>query len=882
MNSSGTAKHLQLKVALRETELAAALHANLEARPDPSEKSLPAFVQKHLSENGHASDALHPELLDPSSLIEFLSGPCVEHCGHSVVIRQRVRIHPQLMRHLEFFCHWGKYGEQDGTEEILPATFGSFWIDEEVTAEEIQKSDKEGTFIIQKVVTPFDNGEFGATFFAKISGKDERIWQGKFFVDDARFSFGATGDENRVKQSADTSVLASRSQNESLAQEIRSSLGNFEQLVAVFYHFTRQKQRELRKVAFDVTKDSPELREVLSQCYEQLRSSITESKNKRTRLKLEAVLAVLEQIGLGEIVLVAPEGPHAIAGGLAQVTVGLINALGQAGLPVTLITPLYEDAQGNKHQSGETLLQQGIFLNGKIVTLKDVGEVKIPFGPTLESYTNRFKRSPSLAIARVYLAESGPVRVFFLKHKRLANLLYPNVFSDEQLKRAIFLSRGALEIVGDPRFQINAQILVTNDWQTALVHAFLQTDSRYLENPLLNQVATIHIIHNGGRDYQGRVLANHYGEDLYPLFGLAAEHFFGLSDPYDKNYFNLTAAAILHVRNALLTVSKPYAEQLLTEQGGEGLHTLFQSKSHQLFGISNGIDLHTLRRIFWGLGEEARQTLALPALPDQPYTPRRLLNRLPLYKSATKTLVQRKHGLLENPDSILISLIGRLAEQKGIDLLIRPLRDERISVLEFILRTYEQVQILIGGPMSLGDAAAQRLRRLVDSLKQRYPGRMSSIFDFILHQDALEITGASDFFLMPSRYEPGGITQLEALATGTLVIARDVGGLRATLHNYLEPKLPGTGFLFQDFSPKALRDVMVRAIGVHQNTSVRRKLIAHAALAENDWSDRTPKYLALFQHVAGVLETSNFYAHLGGKVEILRNIRPGGVVAGIP
>jgi starch synthase len=425
----------------------------------------------------------------------------------------------------------------------------------------------------------------------------------------------------------------------------------------------------------------------------------------------------------------------------------------------------------------------------------------------------------------------------------------------------------------DKRFGIHPHIVVTNDWMTGLVPAYLQTDPRYVADPLMKGIETVHIIHNGGRDYQGRISTNFFGEDLFPILGIGPAHFFGLSDPKDRTCLNVTAGALFHVRKGILAVSKPYAAQLLTRDGGEGLEELFRKRRDIVFGISNGIDLDSLRRIFWELGEKARQSLELPAVGSSRYHEKRLLKQLPYFKQSLKAVVQKKYGLNVDSHALLLCLISRLAEQKGITLLTDN-TDAGISSLEAVLMQSPDVQIFIGGPSNEGDPVVGKLREVVADLKERYPGRVNAEFDFILHKDALEITQASDLFLMPSRYEPGGITQLEALAAGTLVIARNVGGISATLQDYNHETREGNSFLFHDYTSDALYEKVCQAIDIMRPESKRFELMHKAALSQHDWSYRAPKYLALFQYISGVLRPQNIFPHLAKETSIVDAIRP--------
>lgn len=830
---------------------------------DRTETVEPALVSSFLGlEIQEMSLAQPPESkVDARSLLKFTSAPTASVNGRSAQINVTFSLPFALLAQTEFFVRWGSY-----QHDILG------WLDEEISLGEI-KANPDYTFTINKTVTVPGPGDYGATFYALIKGSDERIWCGRSEVDDARFT---------VTQScAALSPISRRRVIEQvdLQASILRSLSSYDRFVRTLASLGSHREgRGLGKVLADLARNTPDLRNLISEYYQRLLYEYTHENGTKPRAKSKArmrtVLNTLQNIGIGEIVLVAPEGPHAISGGLAQAVVGLMTSISRSGIPVTLITPIYEESQGNKHKDAESLIHEGLRIGGETVPIEQVGSIKVSFGPTWVSGTTTVKQPAQIITAQVYRAELGLCRVFFLRHPWLANKIYPSTGSDDQIRRGIFLSRGAIELLRDPNFDINAHILITNDWLTGLIPGLLSCDPTYRSDPRLEDISTVHILHNCGRDYQGRHLVNQFGEDLWPLIGLSGEHYFGYADPIDQNLINLTAAAVFHVKSGLLAVSKPYAQQLLTPEGGEGLDRLFRARKDLIFGISNGVDLRALRRIFWQLGENARATLNLSPLLAHRYNDRSFLKRLTSYKQATKALVQKKYGLKVSANAVLVSFVGRLTEQKGIQLFSQTYAPEEVSVLEAVLRRYPEVQIIIGGPASDGDPVVDSLRVLVDDLSTKYPNRIRGLFSFILHQDALEITKASDFFLMPSRYEPGGITQLEALAAGTLVIARNVGGIAATLQNYDSSTGRGNAFLFERFTGDALADAIFRALSVVHEEVRRRKLLEEAALAENDWGHRAPKYLALFQHIAGVLAPTIF-THLSAKSEILSSIRAG-------
>jgi starch synthase len=426
--------------------------------------------------------------------------------------------------------------------------------------------------------------------------------------------------------------------------------------------------------------------------------------------------------------------------------------------------------------------------------------------------------------------------LFLLSNASVFDRLYQPVFCDEQLRRAIALSRGALELLVDPQFGIRPSILVSNDWMTATIPPLMALDPRYRDNTRLSTCKTIHMIHNGGADYHGRLPTHVNDEDLWPLLGLAPEHFFGFRDPFNSELLNVTTAAAHHASGAILTVSQRYAEELTTPGCGDGLGFILSEKKERVFGISNAI-LHSQVETF---------LCRLANLSDPTFGS---LHDLVDGKLRVRSLLQEKFGLRSDPHAKLLSVVGRLAEQKGLKLLSGIVSTSGNSVLEEILVQNPEAQIIVAGPSTEGDREAHYLMDCLSYLTRRYPGRISAYLDYVPHAEALQIIFGSTFFLMPSRFEPGGITQLEALAAGTLVIGRRTGGIAATIENYCEQGCSGNGFLCDDFDPTAFFNTAQWAFKSIRSADTYRKLVANCTQARHNWSDRLPMYRALFQHI---------------------------------
>lgn len=789
--------------------------------------------------------------------LRFISKPQVNVCEHVVTLSITFTIADISLPETKFFARWGSYDDRPEN-----------WLDIEIRAEEIERL-SDSTFLLKAVFSVERRGYYGATVFAVDHLTNEKIWQGSGYADDAKF---------RIE--SDSGLLIER-----LAETRESHLKDAERLIfekldsyeefekAIETLASNGCRRELSRLLFEKTRDRDDVREKLSMFYKQAEKKIRSGSANGSLPRAQSLTTILGNIGVGEVVMVAPEGPHATFGGLSHVMTGLLKSLSEAGIPVSLISPIYEFEQGSKHSSVKQLLEKGIPFYGKRLKLKHVGEVDIPVGPTTRGGTPHWAQHAFRINAKVYLAEVGIMRIFLLRHEWFANYLYPNLLPDELLRRAIFLSRGAIEVMKNPLFGLHPQLILSNDWVSGLVPVLLKLDQRYSENQNLKGAKTIHLIHNCGRDYHGLIPNRFGGQDLYPMLELAPQHYDGLADPHNRGLLNLTAGAIFHLNGAVVAVSKPYAQQLLTKHGGEGLDGVVWKHRQAVFGISNAIDQINIRKVLIEKGNEALESLGLPKVEIDSLDKDSFIAHLITLKEATKRALQTKLGLEQNSGKAIISMVGRIAEQKGIDLLRGNAAGDGISVMEFLLRRFDDIQFIIAGPVVSGDRPAEAFRGLVQNLSWRYRGRVAGIYDLVPHDFALEILSASDFTLMPSRFEPGGLTQLEALTCGSLVVARNVGGLSATLRRFDDAKGEGDGFLFDEYSSTALRNTICWAVDRTRSLEFRRKLIREAASADHDWSHRVVQYISLFQHISGVLADQNQYGFLGERSPLIDHIR---------
>jgi starch synthase len=397
------------------------------------------------------------------------------------------------------------------------------------------------------------------------------------------------------------------------------------------------------------------------------------------------------------------------------------------------------------------------------------------------------------------------VPVYFLEHHHYFDRPYlygpPDQAYPDNLERFTFLSRGALELTKALGFV--PDIVHANDWQTALVPVYINTVE--WAKPL-HAAASVYTIHN---------LAHQGVFDPGALFitGLGREHYHSREFEHFGT-MNLTKAALYH-STLLSTVSPTYAREIQTGEHGFGLDGVLREHAGDLVGVLNGIDTHE-----WS--PEGDPHIAAHFS----------LGRLE-GKADCKRALQKESGLAVRDDVPLFGLIGRLTPQKGVDVLAQILR----GLLDLDL------QILLLGT---GDPDAERYFSHVSWLR---PDRFRAFIGFD-NPRAHRIEAGSDFFLMPSRFEPCGLNQLYSLRYGTLPIVRATGGLADTVIQYDERTGSGTGFIFNDLTPGALYDVIGWALSTWFHKPEHIEQMRRQAMQQDFSWDRSAEAYERLYHAA--------------------------------
>lgn len=475
--------------------------------------------------------------------------------------------------------------------------------------------------------------------------------------------------------------------------------------------------------------------------------------------------------------------PFCKTGGLADVVGALPKELEKLKVNVSLILPLY-----------------------RIIKREGLKKMDLRFMVPISGRTEE---------ASIWKGKTGNnIPVYFIEKDKYYDRpeLYQTAGGDypDNAERFIFFSRAILEAL--KAINLKPDLIHCNDWQTAMVPIYLKT--LYRDDPYFKKTSSLFTIHNLG--YQG--IFWHF--DMH-LTGLGWEYFTHEGIEFYGKISLLKGGIIFS--DIVSTVSKTYSKEIQTEEYGFGLDGVLRKRKADLYGIINGIDYDE-----WN-----------------PETDKSIPARYSLDNINGKTLckktLQREMGLKER-GSPLIGMITRLTSQKGLDILSESIED--LMQLD--------LQLLI-----LGEGE-ERYHRTISDISERYPDKIGLKigFDPIL---ANKIYAGSDFFLMPSRYEPCGLGQLISLRYGTIPIVRKTGGLADTVKEF-NPKSPhplftkggqrgisGNGFLFEEYSAKALLKSVKKALSLYQNKNMWESLLHNAISSDFSWGASAKKYLSLYR-----------------------------------
>lgn len=398
--------------------------------------------------------------------------------------------------------------------------------------------------------------------------------------------------------------------------------------------------------------------------------------------------------------------------------------------------------------------------------------------------------------------EHDGVTYMFIDNERYFARDYPYGFFDDG-ERFAFFSKAITESLQHLPAGFKCDILHCNDWQTALAPVFLR--EFYQGLPLYDRVKTVFSIHNVA--FQGQ-FSDTVMEDILGVAHIPAAASQLRCDACSINYM----LGALRYADAITTVSPTYANEIQTPEFGERLDGVLRERSYALQGILNGIDVA-------GFDPATDKRIAANYTVDDRSG-----------KAVCKAKLQEELGLEVRDDRPLMVMVTRLTRQKGMDLVM--------YALDRILAGGVQVAVLGTGDRDYEDG----LRYFQD----KYPGTMAARIEF---DPALSqrMYAAADMFLMPSKFEPCGLSQIIAMRYGTLPIVRETGGLKDTVIPYNEFTGEGTGFSFSNFNGDEMGDAVFRAARLFwDNRDAWNQLVTQAMSQDFSWTRSADKYLDLY------------------------------------
>lgn len=433
----------------------------------------------------------------------------------------------------------------------------------------------------------------------------------------------------------------------------------------------------------------------------------------------------------------------------------------------------------------------------KYATIKD--EYKAQMEHFADFYVSLGWRNEYCGLEKL---ERDGVTYMFVDNERYFARDYPYGFFDDG-ERFAFFSKAITESLQHLPEGFECDILHCNDWQTALAPVFLR--EFYQGLPLYDRVKTVFSIHNVA--FQGQ-FSDTVMEDILGVAHIPAAATQLRCDACSINYM----LGALHYADAITTVSPTYAGEIQTPEFGEGLDGVLRERSYALQGILNGIDVA-------GFDPATDKRIAANYTVDDRSG-----------KAVCKAKLQEELGLEVRDDRPLMVMVTRLTRQKGMDLVM--------YALDRILSGGVQVAVLGTGDRDYEDG----LRYFQD----KYPGTMAARIEF---DPALSqrMYAAADMFLMPSKFEPCGLSQIIAMRYGTLPIVRETGGLKDTVIPYNEFTGEGTGFSFSNFNGDEMGDAVFRAARLFwDNRDAWNQLVTQAMSQDFSWTRSADKYLDLY------------------------------------
>ena len=367
----------------------------------------------------------------------------------------------------------------------------------------------------------------------------------------------------------------------------------------------------------------------------------------------------------------------------------------------------------------------------------------------------------------------------------------------DDAERFAFFSRAVLEMI--PYIDFKPDIIHCNDWQSALVPVYYST--MYAQAPGYENIKTVFTIHN--IQYQGT-----YGMELIPeVLGIPAEASGVVEYGGDVNFMK----GAIETANRVTTVSPSYASEIMDPWYSHGLDGILNERSWKLSGILNGIDTvlydpETDKDIFENYSADDFKA-----------------------KAKNKKALQEMMGLPQKADTPLIGIVSRLVSHKGLDLVK--------AVMEELVQTTDVQFVVLGS----GD---WQYEEFFKEMAGRYPAQVAVRLGFVPSLSK-KVYAGSDMFLMPSKSEPCGLSQMIALRYGSIPIVRETGGLRDSIHDSQDGE--GNGFTFANYNAHEMLYTIRRAIEGYQNKKGWKILVKRAMECDNSWGKSANEYIKLYK-----------------------------------
>lgn len=398
----------------------------------------------------------------------------------------------------------------------------------------------------------------------------------------------------------------------------------------------------------------------------------------------------------------------------------------------------------------------------------------------------------------VFKCEKNGVTYYFIDNEEYFGR--PGLYSyDDDYERFAYFDYAVLELIS--HLQIEVNVLHLHDWQTAMIAPIYR--ERYAMHPYYSDIKLVFTIHNIA--YQGKAdpkLVN-------STFGLP-DYLYENGNLRNEDCFNMMKSAILY-SDMITTVSPTYAKEILTDEFGEGLQFILRTREQDLYGILNGIDY---------ISNDPETDVNLAKNFD--------VNTVEL-KLENKRALQKELGLPVEDDIPLIGIVTRLTWQKGVDLIINRLNEMMKRDLQVVL-------------LGAGD---YQYEQAFGHIARQYPDKLSVNlkYDFGL---SCRIYGSCDMFLMPSLFEPCGLSQMMSMRYGTIPIVRETGGLKDSVIPYNEFSMLGTGFSFTHYNAHEMMDMIDYALSIYNQKEHWNQLVINAMNEKLDWEKSAQTYESLF------------------------------------